>query len=308
MTEAYFNVLRQQSLTAANLQEEQALLKQLNMMNAKLREGLVAKSDVSEANAQHQSAQANRIATHVQLVLAQEQLAQIIGPYQENLAVLREDFQFQKPYPAELSAWTNLALAQNLGIQQARLQQRYAEDQKWVEQAALYPQIEAVGSYGYSEQTPENIMSAKGNFDQIGIEMNWNVYTGGRTKKSIQKAAVNVKKSEAELDAAIRKANTEVKKSYLQVETDQAKLQARKAAMESSSLVSRASQAQYQEGLKTMVDVLLAQRNAFSAKQDYVNAKYDYLINVLHLKASVGKLTEQDIQEMNAWLVDKARS
>lgn len=308
VTEAYFNVLRQQSLTAANLQEEQALLEQLNMMNAKLREGLVAKSDVSEANAQYQSAQANRIATHVQLVLAQEQLAQIIGPYQENLAVLREDFQFQKPYPAELSAWTNLALAQNLGIQQARLQQRYAEDQKRVEQAALYPQIEAVGSYGYSEQTPENIMSAKGNFDQIGIEMNWNVYTGGRTKKSIQKAAVNVKKSEAELDAAIRKANTEVKKSYLQVETDQAKLQARKAAMESSSLVSRASQAQYQEGLKTMVDVLLAQRNAFSAKQDYVNAKYDYLINVLHLKASVGKLTEQDIQEMNAWLVDKARS
>lgn len=49
---------------------------------------------------------------------------------------------------------------------------------KRVEQAALYPQIEAVGSYGYSEQTPENIMSAKGNFDQIGIEMNWNVYTG----------------------------------------------------------------------------------------------------------------------------------
>ena len=293
--------------TSLNLQEEQALLEQLNMMNAKLREGLVAKSDVSEANAQYQSAQANRIATHVQLVLAQEQLAQIIGPYQENLAVLREDFQFQKPYPAELSAWTNLALAQNLGIQQARLQQRYAEDQKRVEQAALYPQIEAVGSYGYSEQTPENIMSAKGNFDQIGIEMNWNVYTGGRTKKSIQKAAVNVKKSEAELDAAIRKANTEVKKSYLQVETDQAKLQARKAAMESSSLVSRASQAQYQEGLKTMVDVLLAQRNAFSTKQDYVNAKYDYLINVLHLKASVGKLTEQDIQEMNAWLVDKAR-
>ncbi len=39
------------------------------MMNAKLREGLVAKSDVSEANAQYQSAQANRIATHVQLVL-----------------------------------------------------------------------------------------------------------------------------------------------------------------------------------------------------------------------------------------------
>ena len=123
--------------------------------------------------------------------MAQEQLAQIIGPYQENLAVLREDFQFQKPYPAELSAWTNLALAQNLGIQQARLQQRYAEDQKRVEQAALYPQIEAVGSYGYSEQTPENICRPKATLIRLVLRW-WNVYTGA-DQKSIQKAAVNVK-------------------------------------------------------------------------------------------------------------------
>ena len=84
VSESYFNVLRQQSLTVANLQEEKALFEQLNVMNAKLKEGLVAKSDVSEANAQYESARANRIATHVQLVLAQEQLSQLIGPYQES--------------------------------------------------------------------------------------------------------------------------------------------------------------------------------------------------------------------------------
>jgi outer membrane protein len=306
VSESYFNVLRQQSLTVANLQEEKALFEQLNVMNAKSKEGLVAKSDVSEANAQYESARANRIATHVQLVLAQEQLAQLIGPYQENLAVLRDDFQFQKPYPADLDAWTALALSQNLSVQQARIQQHYAEDQKRVEKAALYPQIEAVGTYGYIKQTPQNVVSSDGQFDQVGVEMNWNVYTGGRTQKSIQKAAVNVKKSESQLDAMIRKANTDVKKSYMQVETDQAKLQARKAAMDSSEVVSRASQAQYREGLKTMVDVLLAQRNAFSSKQDYLNAKYDYLIHVLRLKASVGKLTEKDLEEMNAWLIDKS--
>ena len=306
VSESYFNVLRQQSLTSANLQEEKALLEQLNLMNAKLREGLVAKSDVSEANAQYQSARANRISTHVQLILAQEQLAQIIGPYRENLAVLRDDFQFQKPYPADLEAWTALALSQNLSIKQARIQQRYAVDQKRIEKAALYPQIEAVGTYGYAKQSPQNVISSDGQFDQLGVEMNWNVYNGGRTQKSIQKAAVNVRKSEAQLDAAIRKASTDVKKSYMQVETDQAKLQARKAAMDSATIVSEASKAQYQEGLKTMVDVLLAQRNAFSAKQDYLNAQYDYLINVIRLKAAVGKLTEQDVEAMNAWLIDKA--
>ena len=306
VSEAYFNVLRQQSLTAAYLQEEHALLEQLNMMNAKLREGLVAKSEVSEANAQYQNARANRIATHVQLVLAQEQLAQLIGPYHESLAVLRDDFQFQKPVPESLEAWSQLAQTQNLAIQQARLQRQYAEDARRVEQAARYPQVEAVGSYGYAKQSPESIMSPDGQFDQVGIEMNWNVFSGGRVNKNVQKAAVLVQKSEAELDAAIRKANTDVKQAYLQVETDQAKLQARQAAMNSADLVARASKAQYQEGLKTMVDVLLAQRNAFSAKQDYLNAQYDYLKHVLQLKAAVGQLTEQDIQEMNAWLIQKA--
>ena len=306
VSEVYFNVLRQQSLTAAYLQEEKALLEQLNMMNAKLREGLVAKSEVSEANAQYQNARANRIATHVQLVLAQEQLAQLIGPYQESLAVLRDDFQFQKPVPESLEAWSQLAQTQNLAIQQARLQRQYAEDARRVEQSARYPQVEAVGSYGYAKQSPESIMSPDGQFDQVGIEMNWNVFSGGRVNKNVQKAAVLVQKSEAELDAAIRKAHTDVKQAYLQVETDQAKLQARQAAMNSADLVARASKAQYQEGLKTMVDVLLAQRNAFSAKQDYLNAQYDYLKHVLQLKAAVGQLTEQDVQEMNAWLIQKA--
>ena len=306
VSEAFFNVLRQQSLTAAYLQEEKALLEQLNMMNAKLREGLVAKSEVSEANAQYQNARANRIGTHVQLVLAQEQLAQLIGPYQESLAVLRDDFQFQKPVPESLEAWSQLAQTQNLAIQQARLQRQYAEDARRVEQAARYPQVEAVGSYGYAKQSPESIMSPDGQFDQVGIEMNWNVFSGGRVNKNVQKAVVLVQKSEADLDAAIRKANTDVKQAYLQVETDQAKLQARQAAMNSADLVARASKAQYQEGLKTMVDVLLAQRNAFSAKQDYLNAQYDYLKHVLQLKAAVGQLTEQDVQEMNAWLIRKA--
>lgn len=304
VAEAYFNVLRQQSLTTAYLQEEQALSEQLRMMNAKLKEGLVARSEVSEANAQYQNAQANRISTQVQLVLAQEQLAQLIGPYQENLAVLRNDFQFQKPIPSDMQSWTDLAQSQNLNILQARLQKRYSEDAKRVEQAALYPQVEAVGTYGYLKQTPETIMSSNGDFDQIGVEVNWNLFSGGRTQKSIRQAGVNVQKSAAQLDAAIRKANTDVKQSFMQVETDQAKLNARKAAMESSEMVSQASRAQYQEGLKTMVDVLLAQRNAFSAKTDYLNAKYDYLLHVLQLQASVGQLTEKELAELNAWLIE----
>lgn len=305
VAESYFNVLRQQTLTSSHLQEEKALLEQLEMMNAKLREGLVARSDVSEANAQYQNARANRISSNVQLLLAQEQLAQLIGPYQESLAVLQENFSYQQPYPANLQEWTTLAQNQNLSVQQARLQQKYNDDQRRIERAALYPQLEAVATYGYTKQSPETLISGDGQFDQIGVEMNWNLFNGGRTQQNIRKATVDIRRAEAELEAAVRKSTTDAKQAYLQVQTDQNKLEARKAAMQSSELVSRASRAQYNEGLKTIVDVLLAQRNAFSARQDYVNAQYDHLINILRLKAAAGQLNEQDLQEMNSWLVEK---
>ncbi|WP_298142251.1 TolC family outer membrane protein [uncultured Acinetobacter sp.] len=303
--QAYFNVLRQQSLTQVYVEEEKALLEQLNMMQAKLRQGLVARSDVSEADAQYQNARANRIAGHVQVLLAQEQLEQMIGPYRENLAVLRADFDYQKPYPNNIQAWQDLAQSHNLSLQQARLQQQYAQDAKRVEQAARLPQVEAVASYGYNQQRPSSAIANDGQFDQVGVEVNWNAFNGGRTKINIEKAQLSIEKAIAEVDAASRQANTEVRKAYMQVETDQAKLKARLAAMQSAQHVSVASQAQYREGLKNMVDVLLAQRNAFVAKQEYVNSQYDYLMHVLNLKAAVGQLTEQDLIELNAWLIQK---
>lgn len=79
-------------------------------------------------------------------------------------------------------------------MQQARLQYQYAEDGVRVERAAKYPQIEAVGTYGYNKQSPESLMSQNGEFDQIGVEVNWNIFSGGRVKKNVQKAAVNAKK------------------------------------------------------------------------------------------------------------------
>ena len=64
---------------------------------------------------------------------------------------------------------------------------KYSEDQRRVEKAALYPQIDAVASYGYTKQTPETLISTDGKFDQVGVEMNWNLFNGGRTRTSIKK-------------------------------------------------------------------------------------------------------------------------
>ena len=95
-----------------------------------------------------------------------------------------------------------------------------------------------------------------------------------------------------------------VRSAFINLNTDRARIKARKNAMQSSDLVAQASQASYDLGLRTIVDVLLAQRNAFAAQQDYMNARYDYVINVLRLKQAAGQLDEQALAEINQWLVE----
>lgn len=304
VAEAYLEVLRQGALTRSAKQEQDTLSSQLNMMQAKLKQGFVARSDVSESQAQFDSALANRLAAELQLQLAQEQLAQYIGPFDENLADIDSNNFVASPIqPNSLQVWLDLAQQQNLQLQLARLQQQFNQDQYRIEQAALFPQVGAFASYAYSKQSPETIIAANGASDQVGLELSWNVFRGGRTRASMLKVRRTIDQASAEVETAARNAKIAVKKAFLQIENDQTQLNARQSALLSAEQVAKASGASYGEGLKSMVDVLLAQRNAFAAAQAYQNSQYDYLLHVLQLKAAAGQLDMTSLKDLNSWLV-----
>ena len=302
VAQAYFNVLRQDSLLVLNQQEEKALLAQYTMMQAKLKQGFVARMEVSEAHAQYQSAVAKRVATDIQQKLAKEKLEQMIGQFPDQLAGLTHNFKAESPYPTQLEEWVSLTESRNLEINQKRAAYRVAQQQIKIDQTDYYPQLEAVATSAWSKQSPQNVISTDGRNDKIALELNWTPYSGTRSK-IIEKSRISATAAQQDIDVTTRKVRTDVKSAYLQVANSNSQLSAYKIAMDSAQLVSDASQASYKEGLKTMVDVLLAQRSAFAAKQDYIHAQYDYLLNVLQLKAVSGKLDESDLDELNTWLV-----
>lgn len=301
VAEKYFNVLRQARLVDVNQQEVISLAKQAEMIRAQYREGLVAKIDVSEAEAQYQSAIAKKVASDIQLQLAQEELQQLIGNLDTPLARLDTGFQYQNPIPNDLNAWLDMAERNNLNLIQSRLAHKVAEQKVNVDKADYFPQIEAVASTGWNKQTPETIISSNGRTDKFGVELNWTPYTGTRNA-IIKKSRIEANVAYAEIDIARRQIQTEIKRAFLQVSSAYTQLNAYRSAQQSAEQVADASSASYREGIKTMVDVLLAQRNAYAAQQDYVNAQYDYILSALRLKAQAGQLSEQDLIDFNQWL------
>jgi outer membrane protein len=63
-----------------------------------------------------------------------------------------------------------------------------------------------------------------------------------------------------------------------------------------------ATQAGFEVGTRTTVDVLSAQSDLYAAQREYAQARYDYILNLLRLKEASGLLLPIDIDEVNRWL------
>ena len=55
-------------------------------------------------------------------------------------------------------------------------------------------------------------------------------------------------------------------------------------------------------GVRTSVDVLNAQQQVFQTRRDLQQARYNYLLSTLRLKAAAGTLTEEDVALVNRTL------
>ena len=79
-------------------------------------------------------------------------------------------------------------------------------------------------------------------------------------------------------------------------------VQAREQAVVSAQSALEATEAGFEVGTRTIVDVLQSQRQLFQAQRDYSQARHDYILNRLRLEQAAGVLELNDIQGVNALL------
>jgi outer membrane protein len=99
-----------------------------------------------------------------------------------------------------------------------------------------------------------------------------------------------------------RDTEREARDAYLGVLSEISRVQALRQALESSQTALQATEAGFEVGTRTTVDVLDARRRLFEAQTNYYRSRYDYILNVLRLKLAAGSLSVEDLQEVNGWL------
>ena len=314
ISEAYFNVLRANAGLASAKAQEAAVKRQLEQTQQRFKVGLIAITEVHEAQAIYDGATVELIAAESQLDIAYESLALLTGERYDRINPLKEEIPLTGPVPADRTLWEQKALGQNLDVLIAEKSQLSAERNHKSKISGHLPTVNLVGRYTSTDQLStanpdqDDITStyvgiqADITSTYVGINISMPIFAGGATWAGQKQAYYQRQAAEKSLEAAQRGATLNIRSLYRQLEADVARIKARKQATTSARSAMEATQTGYEVGTRNIVEVLQAQLSVFSAQRDYAFARYDYVIDLLKFRQAAGELSVADIDEINAWL------
>lgn len=308
---AYFDVLVAIDTLEAATASRKAIGKQLDQSKERFNVGLTAITDVKEQQASYDIATADEITATNDVSNRREALRVIINTYPENLKVARDDIPLVIPEPMNIDAWQEKALLNNFSLRSAKHAVEAAQSAYEGSKGGHYPTLSLNASYGVVNTDKRDLSGGivlpknKSTDSAVMLNLNIPIYTGGLTNSTIRQRASELSQAKALKEQEKRRTIALARSAFLSLKADIAKVKARKQAIVSTQTSLDATEAGYDAGTRTSVDVLLSQRQLFGSQRDYSIAKYTYLSNSLALKNVAGTLTSNDIDAINKWLIDK---
>ena len=300
---AYFNVLNSiDSLNAARA-EEKAIGRQKDLAKKRFDVGLAAITEVQETQAAFDLTVVSRIAREAQLDSAQETLTSIVGRDIKLLSPLIDEFEISLPDPLDRESWVSLGIQNNYQLKSAKLQRDAAQAAARGSASNHLPQIDLVGrvsqsttkqgKFGGFIQNP--LFGIEQDTRQYSIQFTLPLYAGGAISSARRQAYANYDRSKEQAIFTERTTIRDVRSNHFGVQTQVANVTARKQALASAESALEATQVGYEVGTRNTVDLLDAQKRLFQAQRDYASSRYEYIISMLRLKASVGSLNPNDL-------------
>jgi outer membrane protein len=323
VAETYFNVLAAEDTLASEQAAKDAIGRQLEQAQKRFEVGLIAITDVQEAQAAYDQALAAEILAKRNVANRQELLRSIIDEPAPALAKPASDLPLLSPDPADENQWVDLAMQQNRSLISSQIGTEIAKDNVSLARTGHYPTVDLVASRnntnndGFSRAPCRAVLNCDGADigtvvrsntgtdlanDAVSLQFAMPFFSGGSTSARVQQAVYQHRASRERLERTARETERQTRDAYLGVISEISRVQALKQAFESSKTALKATEAGFDVGTRTTVDVLAARRTVFVAETNYLRSRYDYLINGLRLKQAAGTLTTDDIAQIDGLL------
>ncbi len=304
VAQAYFDVLLARDTVAFAESQKTAIGRQLEQAKRNFEIGNATITDTHDAQARYDLVTAQEIAARNDLEVKNRVLEQLIGRAAPPLAVLGRTFSPQPPVPAAMESWVEQARTTGLQVRIARENLNFSTQDVARNRGAHHPTVDAFASIGESSSGSgtQGGSGSETNSRIIGLQLAIPLYQGGLVNSRVREALANEDKARQDLENALRSAELAARQGYLGVTSGIAQVRALEAALVSNQSSLDSTRLGQEVGVRTQVDVLNAQQLLFSARRDLAQARYNYILSLLRLKAATGQLAETDLQTVNGWL------
>lgn len=298
---AYLNVLQAVDALDTTLAEKAAIESQLNQTQQRFEVGLVAVTDVLEAQASYDSTLASEFQARGDLGIAFEQLTILTGQQHANIAPLMDNYPIAATTPETAAEWVDLAFTNSQNLEIARLSLESSEISAKSSWTSYLPTLNGRVTYGgdfdNDPMTPDDSGAVV-----VSLDVPVVVFTGGSTLARRKQAYAQLDQAEEEFLNTQRTLEQNIRTQHLTVSSNINLVRARLQAIRSAESALEATQAGYDVGTRNLVDVLVAQQNLYRARSNYLSSRYAYIRSIFALKAAAGTLAPADIESLNRWL------
>ncbi len=259
-------------------------------------------TDVDQATARRDLAQAELIEAEDALVVALRLLQEMLGEMPQQLATLEADFPTPPLQPESLQAWLNQARANNPALRARRYSHELAEEEVKRAESGHWPTLDLVLGYTNSESDSVSTIDQQNRYASAGLELNMPLFSGGAVRARVRQALASSEQAGEELKATREEVLSATTREFRGVQSGATRIRALAKAVASSERAQDSARKGFLAGSSTNLDILNAEEQVFIARRDLLEAKLHYLQARLQLAAAVGLLGDDDIAQANAYL------
>lgn len=311
VAQRYFDVLAAEDRLTSIHADRTAIARQLEQAKQRFEVGLIAITDVQESQAAYDQSVANEISAKRSLATSRNFLREITGEYVSSLSAPKEEFPLILPEKSEKD-WVDMSLNQNLNLVASRLDEKLARDEISFRKDGHYPTLDLVArtdgqlrdGTGTNNAAP-SIIDDEFDRNSIRVQFTLPIFAGGGVSSRVREAVYLHRASREQLQRVTRETERQSRDAYLGVLAEQSRVRALEQAVSSSRTALEATQAGFDVGTRTIVDVLNTQFSLYVAITNHYQSRYDYILNVLRLKQAAGTLQIQDLERIDQFLVDR---
>lgn len=302
VAERYLAVLQARNELGLAEAEADAVRRSLDDTRKRYEVQLVPGTDLKEAQARDDLAQAQLLSARQGLEAAQDAFEETTGdPGREGLSTLTADTALPLLDSSDVETWVQRARSTSPAFLQAQASWQVARADVESRRSDALPVVDLVASHTRQDQADSQV-GIEGNSTVIGVEVRVPLFASGANVSKVREAAARLRAAEAERDRVERELLRETRRLVRDVQTARAQASAYQRAVESAQAAEQATRYGYEAGKRTITDVLNAQSNTVQARRNLDQSRYDVLLKTLQLKQQAGTLGPDDLAAIDQLL------